>query len=55
MFLFDQSSDHRKMRENGLSTNKMKVSYGGTLPSMQATVIQEIGEYPATLAIREEN
>ena len=44
VFLFDQLSGHRKMRENGLSTNKMNVSYGGNVPSMRATVIQEIGE-----------
>ena len=51
LFLFDQSSGHTKMREDGLNINKMNVAYGGNVPQMHLTTIKELGPYPATLSV----
>ena len=39
------------MRESGLTTTKMNVNYGGAVPTMRSTTIQEVGNYQAQLSI----
>jgi hypothetical protein len=39
LLLFDQSSGHRKKRENGLNANNMNREHSGKVPDMRQTVI----------------
>ena len=32
----------------------MNVSYGGKVPKMRTTIVQELGEFPATLTLNQE-
>ena len=45
LFLFDQSSGHTKMREDGLNTSEMNVSYGGAQKKMRDGFIHQKGTY----------
>ena len=49
--LFDQSSGHCKLRDDGLNAHKMNVSYGGRVPKMHSTIVKEIGNYTSLLTI----
>ena len=39
MFLYDQSSGHTKLREDGLAISNMNLLYGGAVPDMHDTKI----------------
>ena len=47
--LFDQSSGHCKVRDDGLVANKMNVKYGGRVRNMRDSKIKDIGEFNGTL------
>ena len=51
MFLFDQRSGHTKLREDGLVTRHMNVSYGSVASYMHDTTIKEPGPYPTNFSI----
>ena len=53
IFLFDQSSGHKKYREDSLNIKNINVSYGGKNTRMRDTVIKEVGPYPAMLKVGE--
>ena len=54
LFLFDQSSGHGRMREGALNTYAMSVRWGGRQGRLCKTKINEIGTYPATLRVGDE-
>ncbi len=54
LFLFDQSSDHGRMRKGSLNANTMSVRWGGRQGRLCNTKINEIGTYPATINVGEE-
>jgi hypothetical protein len=51
LFLFDQSSDHTKKRDDGLSTQNMNVEFGGKVSEMRHSHLLEgcIGPFAAAL------
>ena len=51
LFLYDQSSGHTKMRDDGLLVNNMNISYGGVVNTMHDSVIKELGPYQSLLKI----
>ena len=51
MYLFDQYSDHTKVRDDGLILYNMNVVYRGAAYSIRYTVLLEVGSYPALLSI----
>jgi len=54
VFLFNQSSGHRKHQKDGLSVNHMKRGWGGACPIMHPTLIAKpacLGPYPKTLVV----
>lgn len=53
VILFDQSSGYKKLREDGLNVTNTNVSYGDVITVIHKTTIEDIGPYPATLAIDE--
>ena len=54
LFLYDQSSEHTKVREDGLVVSNMNVAYGGAVASMHETTVGEIGPYPSMLKVGEQ-
>ena len=44
--LIDQSSGHRKKKEDGLDAMQMSVRYGGKKMKMRKTTIKDDPEYP---------
>ena len=51
-FLFNQSSGHVKVREDGLLITNMNLSFGGISSSnMRDTQIEDISEFPSALDI----
>lgn len=54
LFLYNQSSEHTKVREDGLVVGTMNVTYGGTVALMHETTVGEIGLYTAILKVGEQ-
>ena len=53
--LIDQSSDHRKKKEDGLDAIQMSVRYGGKKMKMRKTTIKDDPEYPDQCTHRNED
>ena len=51
VFLFDQSSGHTKMQNDGLVVSNMNVSYGSAIAKMHDSNIEEVGEYAGLLKV----
>ena len=53
LFLYDQSSGHTKMRDDGLLVSNMNISYGGAVNTMHDSVIKELDKFNSKLTIGE--
>ena len=51
VIMFDQSSDHCKVRTDGLLVSNMNVTYGGNVNTMRDTIIKEVGESNLSLTV----
>ena len=51
--LYDQSSGHTKVMENGLLVGNMNMTYGGAVSLIHETTVGEIGPHPSMLKVGE--
>ena len=49
LFLYDQSSGHTKICEDGFLVNKTNINYEGPVNTMHDSVIKEVGSFQSML------
>ena len=54
ILLSDQSSGHRKRADDALHAPSMSKNWGGSQPIMHPTIVKELGPYPPTLALNQQ-
>ena len=54
LFLFDQSSVHTKVKEDGLLVDTVNVNYRGAVAAMHVKTVVELGTYTPILKVGEQ-